>query len=898
MLLAATAVLVPLSLRAQLEPLPQDEGASGLALALRKLPVTGRLLYVTAHPDDENNAVLVTLNRGRGLDTALLTLTRGDGGQNAIGPEQYEALGVLRTEELARVHRFDHAQQYFGRAVDFGYSFSVEETLEKWGREEILADVVRVIRLYRPDVILTLPLERESGSHHHQTAAILARDAFRAAADPKRFSDQIREGLRPWQAARIYQGGVGGGNIDAPTAPAAKVPTGIYDPLLGTTWYRYGGLARTSHRCQGFDRVVPLGVEKPPARIPPREARYLLVDAQPEVQEPGADLFAGIDTTWVGLRRFATGEAGEAVLAPGLRAIDEAARRATASFNPHQPGASVPPVAAGLRAIRDLRAKVMASGLDADAKAEFGGRLEWKEQEFLDALALGQSLHVEAVADDGDVVRGQRFRVTARVWNRGVEPVALTRVLVAVPDGWIAHTEDTAPPTLAAGAAAELRFDVTVSPTARYSQPYWKKNPTADRVDIEVRKDFPRPWSPPDVRVSVSYEVAGTPAIVDEPALVRYTGRWVGGEKQKVVNVVPALSTSVTPERAVIPLAAADDGREFRVNVQNNTKGALTASVRLDAPAGFRVEPPSVPLPLGFEGEEATARFVVKPPRERKTGLFELKAVVTAGGNDHTEGHQVVAYDHIQERHLVRPAIAAVQQLDVAIDPQARIGYVGVERDDVPSALEQTGFAVTRLTGDDLLYGDLSAYSTVVTGVRVYKARSDLRATNQRLLDFARQGGHVVVQSNGLEFNRSGDPLSRGAAAGLTAKDVVSPFAPYPGAVTTERVSVEDAPLTVLEPTDEVFTTPNRIDERDFSDWIQERGLNFFDAKDPRYKELLTAKDPWPANPGDKKGILTEAEVGKGTWTYVGLGLARQIAAGTPGAYRLIANLLSRPRGR
>jgi LmbE family N-acetylglucosaminyl deacetylase len=892
---AAVLLFAPQPSWAQLEPLAQDHGATGLGLALRHLPVTGRVLYVTAHPDDENNPVLVKLNRGLGLSTALLTLTRGDGGQNEIGPELFQALGILRTEELLNLHRFDGAQQFFSRAYEFGYSFSVEETFDKWGKEEILGDIVRVIRSYRPDVILTLPLEAEGGGQHHQASARLAQEAFRAAADPTRFPEQLREGLRPWQASKIYQGGVGGGNDKGETPSTSRVSTGAYDPLLGMTSFQYGMLSRTAHKCQGTGQVVPLGIEAVEPTFAATEAVYRLVDSEPAVSAGEADLFDGIDTSLGALARFAYVK--EKRVADALATIEAAARKAGESLDVRAPQKTTAAIATGLRAVRDLSAYVKSSALSEDAKSELLVRLGWKERDFVNALSLAQALYIEAIADDGDVVPGQPFGVVARVWNRGAEVVVLDDVALVVPEGWTAAREAPAPATLAPGTAAEVKFAVTVSPAARYSQPYWKRNPKVDRWDIEVPKDFPLPWSPPDVQLSVSYKAAGTPATLSRPAMIRYTGPWVGGEKQKVVNVVPALSVALSPDLAVVPTLARNAQREFRVKVLSNAKQPVAASVRLEVPSGFKVEPGSAPVELRFEGEEATIRFTVTAPAQRKPGTHEVKAVVTATEKDpaekdsakkeYAEGYQVIAYDHIQERHLFHPAVAQLEVLDVKVDPTAKIGYVAGAGDEVPQAIEQLGLPVTFLTADDLAYGDLSRYTTIVTGIRAYQTRNDLKASNNRLLEYAKAGGNVVVQYNKFEFNQLGN-----------ARAEISPYAPYPAVVTSDRVTVEDAPMTILDPKDEVFTTPNAIGNADFAGWVQERGLYFFGAKDPKYKELLASRDPWPKNPGEKKGILTEAPLGKGTWTYVGLGLWRQLPAGTPGAYRLMANLLSRPRGK
>jgi hypothetical protein len=300
---------------------------------------------------------------------------------------------------------------------------------------------------------------------------------------------------------------------------------------------------------------------------------------------------------------------------------------------------------------------------------------------------------------------------------------------------------------------------------------------------------------------------------------------------------------------------------------------------------------------LRFEGDEATARFFVTAPATLAAGEYAVRAVATRGGQEYRDGVQVIAYDHIQERHLLQPAASRVQAIDVKVAPAVSIGYVLGAGDEVPPAIQQIGITPTLLSADDLAYGDLSRFSTIVTGIRAYQTRKDLRANNQRLIDYARAGGHVVVQYNKFEFNRLSEAPPEGFSGGGSAT-AVSPFAPYPASVTYERVTLEDAPMNVLAPDHPFFNAPNRIGKADFDGWVQERGLYFLGAKDPHYTELLSAADPFPKNPGEKKGILVDAPVGKGTWTYVGLGLWRQLPAGTPGAYRILANLLSRPRAR
>ena len=325
------------------EPLELDRGATGLGLALRRLGTTARVLYVTAHPDDENNAMLVRLARGLGVRTALLTVTRGEGGQNAIGPELFDALGVLRTGELLSLHRYDGVEQYFGRAYEFGFSFSVEETFAKWGRDETLGDVVRVVRAFRPDVILTLPLKGEGGGQHHYAAGQLAREAFRAAADPARFPGQ---GLRAWQARKIYTGGVGGGSEEVPVQ-SVRVPTGAYDALLGMTWQQLGARGRAMHRCQGARQ---LGADPGPS-----ESRFDLVDSEPGVTSPESDVLDGVPRTLADLARFAPGNER---LAASLQALDGRLAAARSAFDPLAPEAAVPALVTALQAVRAARAEL------------------------------------------------------------------------------------------------------------------------------------------------------------------------------------------------------------------------------------------------------------------------------------------------------------------------------------------------------------------------------------------------------------------------------------------------------------------------------------------------------------------------------------------------------------
>jgi LmbE family N-acetylglucosaminyl deacetylase len=873
-LVAGLVVLATLATaQPPLQPLDFDRGASGLALALRKVGVSARVLWVTAHPDDEDNAVFVRLSRGLGVRTALFSETRGEGGQNAIGPELFDALGMLRTGELMAVHRYDGAEQYFGRAYEFGFSFSVEETFEKWGREETLGDVVRILRAFRPDVVVTMPPEGEGGGQHHQAVGRLALEAFRAAADPDRFPGQLREGLRPWQARKIYQGLVGG--FERESGPV-RVPTGVYDPVLGMTWRQLGSRARAMHRCQGMGQLV--------AEAGPAESVFRLLDAEPKVVGVEADILDGVQTSLAGLARFAPNVA----LDGDLAALQAKAWAARSAFDARNPAAAVPALAEALTSVRSLLAALESRVADPAARAEVAERLRDEEVDVETALTLAQGLELHAFADDGLVAPGQEVGVSLSVSNGAGSPVDVEALELEAPPGWtVARREGEA-----GAKARRARFAVTVATDALPTQPYWRREKDRDRHALVAPADETLPWSSPALVARARSRVAGVETTLRAPVVWRYEGPFVGGERRHEVQVVPALAVRVSPEIAAVSLSSPRKPLEVRVFARGLARGASEASVRLEAPPGWSVEPASASLRFGHEGEETGAVFRVTPPPVLQAGTLALRAAAVRDGREYRGTVLAVEYDHVQRRQLLRSAETRLLVLDVRTAPGASIGYVMGSGDAVADAIRQLGVPLTLLSADDLRFGALGRFSTIVTGIRAYETREDLRSSHARLMRWVEAGGHLVVQYNRAAFNRltpDGPP---------PPDDAPSPYVPYPAVVTSERISDETAPMRVLAPGHSLLTKPNAIGEPDWSGWVQERGIQFLAARDPRYRELLAATDPFPYNPGEKHGLLVEATVGRGTWTYVGLALFRQVPAGVPGGWRLLANLVSRPGGQ
>jgi LmbE family N-acetylglucosaminyl deacetylase len=401
-------------------PLDEEQGHVALGLALRHLANTGIFMHTTAHPDDENSALLVMLNRGQGYRTALATATRGNGGQNEIGPEIFEALGVLRTGELEALHRFDGAEQYFTRAVDFGYSFGIDETFEKWGRSEITADYVRLIRMIRPDVIITLPPAGDAGGQHHMASALITRDAYKLAGDPTKYPEQIKEGLRAWQPKKLYHSaGFGFPGEPAVSGRITRVNSGVYDALLGKTYNEIGAEARSMHKCQGMGQLLLL-----PA--PSAQSSYQLVETTlpAQMQKDETSLFDGVDSSVVGLAKFVGGRVPKD-LTDGLTVISNAVQTAQRNYDISNDGAAVKPLLDGLYAVRVLRGVLRNMPIDENGKYEIDFRLRRKEVEFQQAVTIANGLKIEALADDGVVVPGQPVKVNVIVANRGTGEVGL-----------------------------------------------------------------------------------------------------------------------------------------------------------------------------------------------------------------------------------------------------------------------------------------------------------------------------------------------------------------------------------------------------------------------------------------------------------------------------------------
>jgi len=661
-----------------------------------------------------------------------------------------------------------------------------------------------------------------------------------------------------------------------------------FDPVLGRTYNELASEARSMHKCQGMSQLLatpaPAGRGGPMGPGGVRAYRLRDTVLSGGVARPDPDVFDGVDTSLRSLTAFA-GANAPAELGSRLDTIAATVADARKAVEAGGTNAAVAPLARGLRALRELRAGLAAMGLSDDARYEIDFRLAQKEPQFSQALMLATDVRLDALAQDALVPAGQGVGVTLMAANRGKSVVGIqTRI-----DGFAQPAPGPCEAKPSAGPATlSCNQGMTVPTDARLTAAHFHTGTQGARYVFDADVPFGLPFRPSPYTATFTMTVENTPFSITLPIQARSERDIFAGEKRQEIHVVPAFAVATTPDTVIVPLkSAAPVTRDVRVTVTNHSKGAATADVTLDVPQGWRATPATQPVTFTREDEAATVRFTLQPPAAAvlasaamKPGgnQFKVNAVVKSAAGTFTQGYQVVEYPHTTRRHVLTTPQVAVKALDVNVKPNLSLGYVMGVGDEVPAALIQLGVKLTLIDPEELAWGDLSRYDVIMTGVRAYERRVDLRANNQRLLDYAKAGGTVIVQYNKFEFNEA-------------------QYGPFPAKVGRERVTDENAEMKLLAPQHPVFNTPNAIGRADWAGWVQERGLYFLDeaGRDPQYQDLIEFTEPFAYNQGAKRGALVEAKVGQGRWIYVGLGLWRQLPAGTDGAFRLMANLISLP---
>jgi LmbE family N-acetylglucosaminyl deacetylase len=882
--------------------IPANQGATALWQSLVKLRTRASLMLIVAHPDDEDGGMLTYEARGQGAHVAMLTLTRGEGGQNLMSADFDDALGLVRTQELLAADRYMGVDQMWGTLVDFGFSKTKEESFANWGHDRVLYDAVRAVRLYRPLVVTAVFQGGITDGHgQHQVSGEMAQEVYEAAGDPKVFPDQIAAGLLPWSPLKVYarvpffQVSAKGmfdyaTNKYAPAKfynyvtktwstespkPNVTIHEGDYSPVLGMSYLQFARLGLGLQKSQNGGMGVPAAGAF--------DVAYHRYGSRISSGEEEKSFFDGVDVSLTGMATLAPGET--TFLKQDLGKIDGLVEQAMAIYKIAAPAKTAPLLRDGLKATDALIAKVEASGLTAQQKYDLLHELRVKRVQFNDALvqALGLSVRAQVAprqeasgpfarfGDGADTfvtaVPGQAFGVVVHVVNGSAVPVKVKSTeLESSAGAAFESTKPLAEALLANGKADDVRINVKLPADARATRPPFGR-PGIEQAFYDVTDPAMRNASLPlpalTAWVTVEYDGVEIRFGQVVQTLRRVTGQ---GTVYEPLVVAPAISVSVSPAAGVVPLT--EKTLMVTAKVQSNVKGAAAGTVKLALPKGWTASPEQAEFSLTKDGDSAEVPFVVTPGKMAETA-YTMTAVANYAGQEYREGYETVGYAGLLPANLYKPATYRARGVDVKVASGLKVGYLPGTGDEVQASLENLGVHATTLTMDDVAGGKLAGYDVVVLGVRAYAAHPGLAAANGQLLKYAKNGGVVIVQYNLSPFDYGPYPYSLGSA---------------------EKVVDETVPVQLVVPESPVLSWPNKITAHDFDGWVEERGHGFMESWDPQYQALLETHDP---GQDPQKGGLLVAKTGKGAYVYVALALYRELPEGVPGAYRLFANLLS-----
>ncbi len=850
---------------AQVRPV-NDYGALGLGRLLKRINTTASIMMIGAHPDDEDSSLLAYLARGENARTAYLSLTRGDGGQNIIGPELFESLGVIRTEELLQARRLDGAEQFFTRAFDYGFSKTLAEAKAKWDEKVITCDAVRAIRVFRPLVVIARFSGTPSDGHgQHQYSGYITPLAVKAAADPK----QCTDAGPAWQVQKLYRE-IGG-------QPTLRLNTGTFDPMLGRSYGEIAIEGRSLHRSQGEGRIEPRGDQF---------SNLTLIDSTVPKVANETSPFYGIDTTLSGISKtyHNGGDPVSESTIQQLMTAQKSADQALNEFDFRNPSKILAALVNGYGALNNL------SGLKNDA--EIQNAVSIQASLFDQAIMKAVGLQIDALSDAETIVPGESLSVTTRAYLPKNLNVSIKRIEIEKPSNWTVTslaepTESNAGGQTRRDAAnATARFKIDVSRDAAVTQPYWLSEPRdGDLFRWSASTAHSRPFDFPQLSASVTVEVNGKEIVFSQPLQYRYADP-SRGEIRREINVVPALSVSVDHDLLIVPQSDKPQTRKLSISVTDNSGKAVSGVPGVNIPTmpEWKYTFDSRAVDLKTKGEKTSISFDVTIPAKTKPGLYHIYPNVMVGESSASSTMNTVAYPHIQTHRYYTRAETLVSVLDLKVAP-VRVGYIMGSGDEVPEAIRQMGLIVTLLDEKDLASGDLSKFDTIVIGIRASETRPDFVANNQRLLDWVKNGGTLIMQYQRGNF----------AQRGLTPFPVDTTDKQGTAAGSIARVVDENAPVKILEPTHPVFNFPNKIGDDDFKGWVQERNAYNLVTFDPQYTPLLESHD---AGEQENKGGLVLAKLGKGNYIYCSYSFFRQLPAGVGGAYRLFANILSLPKAR
>ncbi|MCY9760582.1 NEW3 domain-containing protein [Paenibacillus alvei] len=819
-------------LSTQAETVSADRGIVDLWKSIKPLTTIASAMNTGAHPDDEHSATLAYLSLGRGINTSSVIAVRGEGGQNEIGSELGQGLGVIRTRELQEASKITNVtlgmlgEQLNDPIFDFGFSKSVEETLEKWGESVAYERLIRKIRELRPDVIIPAFLNENSTHGHHRTINVLTVRAFKDAANPDVYPEHLKQGLQPWQIKKLY---LPANDKDY----TVRAPIGEYNNIYGASYLQLGEESRFMHKSQGMGRVYDEGASQ-------GDSYYKLDLSTVKTKEKEQDFFDGIAFTFADLAKEISVKSKDNQIAKDLQALQQDADRIVAAYPSF---ANVLKEVHGMKAdVQTALADVKKSSLDAVTKEDLLHRLHVKEEQLNKASMEAASVVVKVKPDANELVAGQTTKVVVTAFNGGSTQLNSLKLSLNVPAGWTATPVGTT-------SAGKLGYNETASAV----------------FEVKVPADAP---------LFKSYEASVFQGKVDYEAYK--TATTLQGTPQNAVAVLPPYSMTLSPSATILNTLKPGEPIPVKVTVRNYTPGASKAAVSLNVPAGWTSEPAAEELSFAAKGETKSVAYSVKAASNVRPGKFTVTAIAKNGNVQSMQGTQVIQYPHIGKTYLVQPAELQIQAFDLKTPEKWKVGYVSSGFDNIDQYLRQVGVNVVNLDAKDIESGDLSPYNAIVLGIRAYAFRPELIPSNQRLLNYVKNGGNLVVQYHKPEDKWSPD------------------LAPYPIKIGSPliqwRVTDENSKVITLAPEHPMFSAPNKISDQDWNNWSQDRSAYNPSEWGKEYTELISNGDP-----GEKEftGTFLTANYGKGVYTYSSLVWYREIPALVPGSIRMFVNMVS-----
>ncbi|MEM9887025.1 MAG: PIG-L family deacetylase [Bacteroidota bacterium] len=808
---------------------PKKWTATDIYEGIEKLNFLGSALYIAAHPDDENTRLIAYLANELKANTAYLSLTRGDGGQNLIGSEIRELLGVIRTQELLEARRTDGGQQFFSRANDFGYSKHPDETLAIWNKDEVLSDVVWVIRNFQPDIIVNRFDHRTPGrTHgHHTSSAMLSVEAFDLTGDPKIYPEQL-EHVDTWQPRRVFFNtswwfyGSREKFMEADKSKMMSVDAGVYYPLRGKSNTEIAAASRSMHKSQGFGSTGTRGSES--------EYLELIKGDMPEDRE---DLFAGINTTWTRVK-------DGAAIGSMLKTVQE-------KFDFTNPAMSIPNLLLAQKMIMSL-------------EDSYWKRVKSKEIEEIIVACTG--LYLEAVADDPSATPNSAIEIAIEAIKRSDAKVILKSYQIH-PIGM----DTTTSLTMDNNQKYQFYKNISLPKDINYTNAYWlNEKAELGMYTVSDQSLIGKPQKEKDLKISFEIEIEGRPMTIEKSVVYKRNDP-VDGEVYQPFEITPPVFASLDNKVYVF---ADSQAQVVKVLVKAG-KSDVQGSLQLCHPEGWTVTPDSVAFDLKLKGEEFKTTFQLTPPDEQSENF--IVPMVTIGDKSYTQSAVVMEYEHIPTQTVLMDASAKVVKIEIQKTGE-RIGYIMGAGDEIPNSLEQIGYQVDLLDDKDMDVANLKKYDAIILGVRAYNTVDRLKFYQPKLMQYVEQGGTMIVQYN--TTRRKSVPNEK--------------LGPYPLKLSRDRVSMEDAEIRMLVPEHPVLNFPNKITDKDFENWVQERGLYFPNEWDENYTAILSSNDK--GEPARDGGLLV-AEYGEGHYIYTGYSWFRELPAGVPGAYRLFTNLIA-----